>query len=89
MRISFEDITLTSKLIDGTFPDYERVIPTDNDKILEVNVKELAAAVDRVSVVTERSRGIRMITDTNHVTIAASNAELCKATEELEAKYDK
>ena len=62
VRISFEDITLTSKLIDGTFPDYERVIPTDNDKILEVNVKELAAAVDRVSVVTERSRGIRMIT---------------------------
>ena len=89
VRISFEDITLTSKLIDGTFPDYERVIPTDNDKILEVNVKELAAAVDRVSVVTERSRGIRMITDTNHVTIAASNAELGNATEELEAKYDK
>lgn len=85
VRISFEDITLTSKLIDGTFPDYERVIPTDNDKILEVNVKELAAAVDRVSVVTERSRGIRMITDTNHVTIAASNAELGNATEELEA----
>ena len=89
VRISFEDITLTSKLIDGTFPDYERVIPTDNDKILEVNVKELAAAVDRVSVVTERSRGIRMITDTNHVTIAASNAELGNATEELEAVYDK
>ena len=89
IRISFEDITLTSKLIDGTFPDYERVIPTDNDKILEVNVKDLTAAVDRVSVVTERSRGIRLITDTNHVTIAASNAELGNATEELEAKYDK
>ena len=89
VRISFEDITLTSKLIDGTFPDYERVIPTDNDKILEVNVKELAAAVDRVSVVTERSRGIRLVTNTNHVTIAASNAELGNATEELEAKYDK
>ncbi len=89
VRLSFEDITLTSKLIDGTFPDYERVIPTDNDKVLEVNVKELAAAVDRVSVVTERSRGIRLITDTNHVTIAASNAELGNATEELEARYDK
>ena len=88
-RLSFEDITLTSKLIDGTFPDYERVIPTDNDKILEVNVKELASAVDRVSVVTERSRGIRLITDTNHVTIAASNAELGNATEELEARYEK
>lgn len=89
VRISFEDITLTSKLIDGTFPDYERVIPTDNDKILEVKVKELASAVDRVSVVTERSRGIRMITNTNHVTIAASNTELGNATEELEARYEK
>lgn len=89
VRISFDDITLTSKLIDGTFPDYERVIPTDNDKILEVNVKELAAAVDRVSVVTERSRGIRLVANTNHVTIVASNAELGNATEELEAKYDK
>jgi DNA polymerase-3 subunit beta len=89
VRISFENVTLTSKLIDGTFPDYERVIPTDNDKVLEVNVKELSAAVDRVSVVTERSRGIRLITDTNHVTVAASNAELGNATEELEAKYDK
>ncbi|MBR5598634.1 MAG: DNA polymerase III subunit beta [Alphaproteobacteria bacterium] len=89
VRISFEDITLTSKLIDGTFPDYERVIPTENNKVLEVNVKELASAVDRVSVVTERNRGIRLITDKNRVTIVAVNAELGNATEELEAVYDK
>ena len=62
-----EDVTLTSKLIDGTYPDYERVIPTDNDKVLELAVKELSSAVDRVSVVAERTRAIKMITNKNHV----------------------
>ncbi len=89
IKISLDNITLFSKLLDGTFPDYERVIPTDNNKILEVNVKELATAVDRISVVTERTRGIRLTASTNHVTITATNAELGNAVEELEATYDK
>ena len=50
VRFVLEDITLASKLIDGTYPDYERVIPTSNNKILELNVKSLATAVDRLSV---------------------------------------
>ena len=88
VRFAFEDVTLTSKLIDGTYPDYERVIPTDNDKNLEIGVKELSSAVDRVSVVAERTRAIKMITGTAKVTITTSSPDLGSAQEELEAKYE-
>ena len=88
IRFTMDDVTLTSKLIDASYPDYERVIPTENDKHLEVNVKGLAAAVDRVSVVAEKTRAIKMITKTNHVTITTSSADLGSAMEELEAKYE-
>ncbi|MBQ8465490.1 MAG: DNA polymerase III subunit beta [Alphaproteobacteria bacterium] len=87
VRFTLEDVTLTSKLIDGTYPDYERVIPTDNDKSLEVSVKDLATAVDRVSVVAERTRAIKMITGNNHVIITTSSPELGSAQEELDASY--
>jgi DNA polymerase-3 subunit beta len=88
VRFSITDINLTSKLIDGVYPDYERVIPTDNDKSLELSVKELAAAVDRVSVVAERTRAIKMLTHPNKVTIVTSSPDLGSASEDLEAKYD-
>ena len=88
IRFTMDDVTLTSKLIDASYPDYERVIPTDNDKILEVSVKGLASAVDRVSVVAEKTRAIKMITKANHVTITTSSADLGSAMEELEAQYD-
>ena len=88
IRFTMEDITLTSKLIDGTYPDYERVIPTDNDKVLELGVKPLAEAVDRVSVVAESTRAIKVITNPNHITITTSSPDLGSAQEEVEAKYD-
>ena len=88
VRFALEEVILTSKLIDGTYPDYERVIPTDNDKNLEVKVKELANAVDRVSVVAERTRAVKMIADEGKVVITTSSPDLGSAREELEAKYD-
>ena len=88
IRFTMEDVILTSKLIDGTYPDYERVIPTDNDKVLELGVKELSSAVDRVSVVAERTRAIKMITAPSKVTITTSSPDLGSAQEELEAKYE-
>ena len=88
IRFVMDDITLTSKLIDGTYPDYERVIPTDNDKVLEVGVKPLAEAVDRVSVVAERTRAIKVMTAPNHITIVTSSPDLGSAQEEVEAKYN-
>src|SRR5262249_42015616 len=60
-RFASASVTLVSKLIDGTFPDYERVIPTGNDKVLNVPCKEFAHAVDRVSTIsTEKSRAIKL-----------------------------
>lgn len=88
IRFTIEDVTLTSKLIDGTYPDYERVIPTNNDKKIELNVKELSAAVDRVSVVAERTRAIKMLTAKDKITIATSSPDLGSATEEVEAKFE-
>ena len=61
IRFASGGVTLVSKLIDGTFPDYERVIPTGNDKVLNVPCKEFANAVDRVSTIsTEKSRAIKL-----------------------------
>ncbi|MBP5614940.1 MAG: DNA polymerase III subunit beta [Alphaproteobacteria bacterium] len=88
IRFTLKDVTLTSKLIDGTYPDYERVIPTSNDKILDLSAKNLATAVDRVSVVAERTRAVKLITGKNHVVITTSSPELGSALEELEASYD-
>lgn len=88
IRFTLQDITLSSKLIDGTYPDYERVIPTENDKILEVAVQDFATAVDRVSVVAERTRAIKMITSKNHVILTASSPDLGSALEEMEASYE-
>ena len=54
IRFIVGEAALTSKLIDGTFPDYDRVIPSNNDKILEVNCKEFADAIDRVSTISPK-----------------------------------
>ncbi len=85
---TLEEIILTSKLIDGTYPDYERVIPTENDKMLELKVKELSNGVDRVSVVAERTRAIKILTEKDKIIISTSSQDLGSATEEIEAKYD-
>jgi DNA polymerase-3 subunit beta len=61
IRFAAGDLVLTSKLIDGTFPDYERVIPRNNDKKLELDTKAFAAAVDRVSTISmEKGRAVKL-----------------------------
>lgn len=89
IRFGYDEVVLTSKLIDGTFPDYERVIPTDNDKVMEVDCKSFAQAVDRVSAIsTEKSRAIKLAVAKGSLTLSASSPEQGSATEELEASYD-
>ncbi len=86
---AFDDAVLTSKLIDGTFPDYERVIPTDNDKVMEIDGRLLAQAADRVSAIsTEKSRAVKLTLDPGLLTLSASSPENGSAVEELEAHYD-
>lgn len=88
IRFVYNGAVLVSKLIDGTFPDYERVIPSANEKLLEIDCKKLAAAVDRVSVIAqERTRGIKLALDKGRLTLSASSAEAGNASEEIEAAY--
>ncbi|MDT7952537.1 MAG: DNA polymerase III subunit beta [Acetobacteraceae bacterium] len=87
-RIQFKSgsVTLTSKLIDGTFPEYERVIPRDNDKILRVGKKDFSDAVARVSAISsERSRPVKMSLATDLLTLSAASPEQGTASEELDA----
>lgn len=88
VRFAVGGSILVSKLIDGSFPDYERVIPTGNDKVMEVEGKIFSQAVDRVSVITsEKSRGIKLAISPNTLTLTASSAEQGTATETVSVSY--
>jgi DNA polymerase-3 subunit beta len=81
-------VTLTSKLIDGTFPEYQRVIPQGNDKVLEVVRDELKEAIDRVSTVsTEKSRAVKLNLEKGKLTLSVVSPEAGTATEELLIEY--
>ena len=88
IRFAFGDAVLTSKLIDGTFPDYERVIPSGNDKIMTVDCGDFAEAVDRVSTIaTEKMRAVKMKLDGDQMELSASSQENGQAVEELAIDY--
>jgi DNA polymerase-3 subunit beta len=85
IRVTIGAVSLTSKLIDGTFPEYERVIPRGNDKILRVGKKEFAEAVKRVSAISsERQRPVKLSVDRNHLLLTASSPEQGQAQEEMD-----
>jgi DNA polymerase-3 subunit beta len=89
IRFSIGDVVLTSKLIDGTFPDYARVIPTGNDKELVVDKQDFEAAVDRVSTVSsERGRAVKLSLSGGRLVLSVTNPDSGSATEELEVEYD-
>jgi len=88
-RFTFGDVVLTSKLIDGTFPDYARVIPAGNDKRLIVERAQFAEAVDRVSTISsERGRAVKLSLTDGRLTLTVTNPDSGSATEELEVDYD-
>ena len=92
IRFALGDLVLTSLLIEGTYPDYERVIPQENDKCLEVEAPVLMAAVDRVAVVSEKSRAVKLSISKNKIVVSATSAEneneKSSAEDEIEVKYD-
>ena len=88
-EFSVGDVRLTTKLIDGTFPEYKRVIPKGNDKIISVSVNLLSAAVDRVSTIaSDKSRAIKLNIENNQLVLSATNPDASSATESLEISYD-
>jgi DNA polymerase-3 subunit beta len=88
-RFRFGDVVLTTKLIDGTFPDYQRVIPTQNDKRLVVDKEPFEKAVDRVSTLSsERGRAIKLAVNGSKMTLSVNNPDSGSASEEIEVDYD-
>jgi DNA polymerase III subunit beta len=88
VRFGLGSAVLTSKLIDGTFPDYNRVIPTANDKLLKLDPKSFMQGVDRVSTIaSEKTRAVKMSLDRDKVTLSVTSPENGLATEELPADY--
>jgi len=88
IRFTIGTVVLTSKLIDGTFPDYQRVIPTSNDKKLVIDRQSFAQAVDRVSTISsERGRAVKLSIGDGLVTLTVNNPDSGSATEEVVADY--
>ena len=89
VRFATSEITLTSKVIDGTFPDYARVIPQGNTRKLEVDASEFAKAVDRVATVSsERSRAVKLSLESDKLVLSVNSPDSGTAEEELVVAYD-
>jgi len=88
LQVSFNEIRLTSKLIDGRFPDYNRVIPTEGNNVLIADRDQLRQALIRASILSnEKYRGIRLILEKNLIKLQAQNPDQEEADVELEVIY--
>ena len=88
IRFDLGQAILTSKLIDGTFPDYTRVIPTGNDKLLKLDPKSFMEGVDRVSTIaTEKTRAVKMALERDKIILSVTSPENGAAAEEVPGDY--
>ncbi len=88
IQFTTDGVELTSKLIDGTFPDYQRVIPSGNDKALVLDSKEFAHSVDRVSTISaDKTRAVKLNLSQDRVTLTVVNPDSGTATEDVGATY--
>jgi DNA polymerase III subunit beta len=88
IRVTLPGLRFTSKLIDGRFPDYERVIPRDGDQVMRVERESMRKALSRASILSnEKYRGIRLVLGEGHLRIQAHNPEQEEAEDEIEAEY--
>ncbi|MDQ3140133.1 MAG: DNA polymerase III subunit beta [Pseudomonadota bacterium] len=88
VRFGLGTAILTSKLIDGTFPDYSRVIPTGNDKILRIDPRSFEESVDRVATIaSEKTRAVKMALDRDKITLSVTSPENGTAAEEVPGDY--
>ena len=88
IKFTVNNCILTSKLIDGTFPDYQRVIPQENKNKLEVLTKDFKDAVDRVSTISiEKTRAVKLEINNNSLILKVNNSEIGNAIEELTVEF--
>jgi DNA polymerase-3 subunit beta len=89
IRFEFAGAALTSKVIDGSFPDYVRVIPRDNKRIISIDNSLFSAAVDRVATISDdKSRSVQLAIEAGRIVLTVRNMETGLATEEVEVDYD-
>jgi DNA polymerase-3 subunit beta len=88
VRFRFGNVELVSKVVDGKFPDYNRVIPTGHAKLIELDRQELLSALQRAAILSnEKFRGVRLVLGAGQLKIICTNAEQEEAEEELEVPY--
>ncbi len=89
VRFGFGHAAMTSKVIDGSFPPYERVIPRENKRVMMLDNALFGAAVDRVATISnEQSRAVKLSVETGRMTLTVRNMDAGQAVEELEVDYD-
>ena len=89
IRFTVADTVLIAKLVDGTFPDYERVIPRDNANIILVHGRSFASAVDRVSTISpDKSRAVKLSLEGERMVLSAQSMDQSAATEEMTVEYN-
>ena len=88
-RVKTDSLTFTTKLIDGKFPDYQRVIPVDGNKTLDIERNTLKSSMSRIAILSnEKYRGIRLALTSGNLSIQANNPDQEEAEEELQVNYD-
>jgi len=89
LRLDRERIVMTSKLIDGRFPDYEAVIPIDSDRAVILNKSDITQALQRAAILSnEKYRGVRLDLAPGSVRVVAHNPQQEEAVEDVEAEHD-
>ena len=88
LTVTSDNLTFKSKLIDGAFPDYNQVIPTGDSSLLDVNVKEFANSLSRVSILSnDKNKGVKIHLVENNMTVRSNNADNELAEETVVSKY--
>jgi len=89
LRVETGSLVFTTKLIDGKFPEYQRVIPVDGNKIMQVDRETLKHSMSRIAILSnEKYRGIRLTLSSGNLSIQANNPDQEEAEEELQVEYD-
>ena len=89
IKFKLGKITLISKVIDGKFPDYRKVVPTQNDKILTVSSKDFINSIERVaSVSIDRKEGVKLVINKDNIQLSVNSANSGEGNEKIKADFN-
>ena len=88
IKFSLGKIKLISKVIDGKFPDYKKVVPTSNDKTLILSSKDFITSIERVaSVSLDRKEGVKLVINKDNVQLSVNSANSGEGNEKIKAEF--